>query len=460
MTDPTILSFTTSNRGKRMLIYSGYVYRLKKSTKNVKYWVCQSNSCAANVHTNASDQFVKANGQHQHLPAPERIELRDLKNKAKERVRTEATSVPKIYEEELARSNISSAALILAPLPADAKSVLNRVRRKITPPIPTSSDFDIPDVYRQTLTGKPFVCTDRFIRNKRMILFATDQQLETLFSSEWIFLDGTFDACPSQFKQLYTIHSLKFKQNFPCVISLLSGKSTDIYLQLFSELECHAERLNLKFEPRHVMSDFEMSLIKAVKQKFPMVMRHGCYFHYCQSLYKQVQLLGLGTAYFEDESTRLSCRSTMALALLPIELIEEAVQLLEDDSLPEMKDFFKYFKYQWSTRVPPKYWNVSTLEFRTNNFAEGWHNKFSNRVDKTHPNVWRLFGCLQLEELSFRQQLGKVNCAMQKKKNDTGCFIRTQITTLTERHEKKEITLLEFIHGLSMIVAQNSTIAH
>ncbi|CAF4818552.1 unnamed protein product, partial [Rotaria magnacalcarata] len=438
----------------------GYVYRLKKSTKNVKYWVCQSNSCAANVHTNASDQFVKANGQHQHLPAPERIELRDLKNKAKERVRTEATSVPKIYEEELARSNISSAALILAPLPADAKSVLNRVRRKITPPIPTSSDFDIPDVYRQTLTGKPFVCTDRFIRNKRMILFATDQQLETLFSSEWIFLDGTFDACPSQFKQLYTIHSLKFKQNFPCVISLLSGKSTDIYLQLFSELECHAERLNLKFEPRHVMSDFEMSLIKAVKQKFPMVMRHGCYFHYCQSLYKQVQLLGLGTAYFEDESTRLSCRSTMALALLPIELIEEAVQLLEDDSLPEMKDFFKYFKYQWSTRVPPKYWNVSTLEFRTNNFAEGWHNKFSNRVDKTHPNVWRLFGCLQLEELSFRQQLGKVNCAMQKKKNDTGCFIRTQITTLTERHEKKEITLLEFIHGLSMIVAQNSTIAH
>ncbi|CAF4431310.1 unnamed protein product [Rotaria sp. Silwood2] len=357
-----------------MLIYSGYVYRLKKSTKNVKYWVCQSNSCAANVHTNASDQFVKANGQHQHLPAPEHIELRDLKNKVKERVRTEATSVPKIYEEELARSNISSAALILAPLPADAKSVLNRARRKITPPIPTSSDFDIPDLYRQTLNGKPF-------------------------------------------------------------------------------LECHAERLNLKFEPQHVMSDFEMSLIKAVKQKFPMATHHGCYFHYCQSLYKQVQLLGLGTAYFEDESTRLSCRSTMALALLPIELIEDAVHLLEDDSLSEMKDFFKYFKYQWLTRVPPTYWNVSTLEFR-------WHNKFNNHVGKTHPNVWRLFGCLQREELSFRQQLGKINCAMKKKKNDTGCFIRTQIATLTERHEKKQITLLEFINGLSMIVAQKSTIAH
>ena len=52
-----------------------------------------------------------------------------------------------------------------------------------------------------------------------------------------------------------------------CVISLLSGKSTDIYVQLFSKLECHAERLNLKFEPWHVMSDFEVPVIKAVKQK-------------------------------------------------------------------------------------------------------------------------------------------------------------------------------------------------
>ncbi|CAF1380510.1 unnamed protein product [Rotaria sordida] len=205
MTDSTILSFTASNRGKPMLIYSGYVYRLKKSTKKVKYWVCQSNSCAVNVHTNANDQFIKANGRHQHLPAPERIELRDLKHTVKERVENETTSVPKIYEEELARSNLSAAALIIAPLAADAKSVLNRVRRNITPPIPTSSDFDIPDFYRQTLN------------------------------------------------------------DLPCVISLLSGKSTDIYIQLLSELEYHAERLNMKFEPRHVMSDFEMSLIKAIK---------------------------------------------------------------------------------------------------------------------------------------------------------------------------------------------------
>ncbi|CAF4451908.1 unnamed protein product, partial [Rotaria sp. Silwood2] len=174
-----------------------YVYRLKKSTRKVKYWVYQSNSCAANVHTNANDLFVKVNGQHRHLPAPERMELRDLKKKVKERVESETTSVPNIYEEELDRFNLSSVALILASLPANAKSVLNRVRRNITPSVLTSSDFDIPDFYRQTLNGKSFVCSDRFIGNKRMISFATNKQRETLFSSEWIFLDGTFDSCPA-----------------------------------------------------------------------------------------------------------------------------------------------------------------------------------------------------------------------------------------------------------------------
>lgn len=120
-----------------------------------------------------------------------------------------------------------------------------------------------------------------------MLVFATDQQLETLFSSDWNFLDGTFDSCLSQLKQIYTIHSLKFQQSdlidyskrsiylcrldLLCVVSLSFGKSTDVYLQLLSELEQHAERLNQKFNPQHVMSNFKMFLIKAVKQKVSLL---------------------------------------------------------------------------------------------------------------------------------------------------------------------------------------------
>lgn len=87
------------------------------------------------------------------------------------------------------------------------------------------------------------------------------------------------------------------------------------------------------------------------------------------------------------------------------------------------------------------------------------HNKFNNRVDKIHPNAWRLFEHLQHEELSFRQKLAEMNCSMKKKINNVVRRIRIQIETLTEHHKQKQITLLEFIHGLSIIIAQKSATA-
>lgn len=97
--------------------------------------------------------------------------------------------------------------------PYSIESGLNRLRRKTTPPLPTSASFDIPDCYQQTLNGEPFICSGRTMNKKRIIIFATDKQLEILFSSKWIFLDGTFDSCPKDFKQIYTIHGLKFNQS-------------------------------------------------------------------------------------------------------------------------------------------------------------------------------------------------------------------------------------------------------
>jgi hypothetical protein len=77
---------------------------------------------------------------------------------------------------------------------------------------------------------------------------------------------------------------------------------------------------------------------------------HGCFFHYCQALYKKIQSLGLSTAYLDDEDIRLACRSAMALALLPVEHVEEAFQLLKENSPEEMVEFFEYYQKQWLKR--------------------------------------------------------------------------------------------------------------
>lgn len=100
-------------------------------------------------------------------------------------------------------------------------------------------------------------------------------------------------------------------------------------------------------------------------------MHHGCFFHFCQSLYKQIQQLGLSTGYLDDDEVRLACRSSMALALLPVDLVDQAYEKLKEVSPQEMSEFFSYFKRQWLKRVSPTYWNVSNLQFRTNNYTEG-----------------------------------------------------------------------------------------
>jgi hypothetical protein len=83
MADLSPISFTTSNRNKPLVIYSGYIYRLKSSSEKVKYWTCISKGCTTNVHTKTNDQFIKAGGDHHHLPSPEQIELRNLKKKSR-----------------------------------------------------------------------------------------------------------------------------------------------------------------------------------------------------------------------------------------------------------------------------------------------------------------------------------------------------------------------------------------
>ena len=69
--------------------------------------------------------------------------------------------------------------------------------------------------------------------------------------------------------------------------------------------------------------------------------------------------MDLSSAYLNDEDVRLASRSTMALALLPREHVEEAFEAWKETSPTEMTDFFDYCLRQWFIGVSPNYWNVS-----------------------------------------------------------------------------------------------------
>ena len=97
------------------------IYQLNKSCPKVRYWRCENRLCSAVLHTDANDQFKALKGDHSsHLSSPEHIEILNFKANVKERVTTETTPIVRIYDEELAKAQLSQTVLCIDPSAQDA----------------------------------------------------------------------------------------------------------------------------------------------------------------------------------------------------------------------------------------------------------------------------------------------------------------------------------------------------
>lgn len=96
--------------------------------------------------------------------------------------------------------------------------------------------------------------------------------------------DGTFAIVPKDFNQLYTVHSLQKSSSFPCIYALLPDRRQETYSRLFNVIK----ELQPSFEPNIIMTDFERAAINAFQNAFPNAEYRGCFFHFCQSLWRKV----------------------------------------------------------------------------------------------------------------------------------------------------------------------------
>ena len=84
-----------------------------------------------------------------------------------------------------------------------------KCRRKVMPLLPQSGFFDIPDEYQTTIDGKRFLlAAESIVRRERILMFSSDRQLDLLFQSPVVYMDGTFAKSPPHFAQIYIIHAV------------------------------------------------------------------------------------------------------------------------------------------------------------------------------------------------------------------------------------------------------------
>jgi hypothetical protein len=275
---------------------------------------------------------------------------------------------------------------------------IHRVRRKKVDygPNPSSlAQIEIPPQLRTTYSGREFLLRDSGVESMgRILIFGTEESVKILKENRVWYGDGTFAVSPDLFYQMYTVNIILKNKNLPLIYALLPNKEEKTY-KLFLEL------LLMDFDenelPKKIIHDFEKGVLNAIQARMKLCKILGCYFHFCQNLWKNMQKKGLSNSYIVNKDIRTSFKNLKALCFFPVNDVIKAFNYIKSTApssfAPMLTYFEKYYigkpkKNNPGVRAVPCYpmamWNcyqrVMDGEERTNNSIEAWHRQFEVNI--------------------------------------------------------------------------------
>ncbi|XP_074631182.1 uncharacterized protein LOC141889768 [Acropora palmata] len=266
------------------------------------------------------------------------------------------------------------------PKPVHVARAANRLRQKLRPEHP--KDLNVELVEECLPSG--FFRADLTVKQRRHLIFARQEQLNTLAHAKSWYVDGTFKLVRHPFKQLLTVNAFvrsgEYAKQLPLVFVLMANKKEKDYKKVLKKI---IELLPSKPAIKQVTIDFEKALWAAFRTVLPAISIQGCVFHWTQAVWRKVQELGLQRAYSEDDAVYKYVRKLMALPFLPHRQISRMFLRLEVQAQTEpLKKLVAYIRRQWieSMVFLPKNWSVYKQAIRTNNDIEGWHNALNRRA--------------------------------------------------------------------------------
>ncbi|CAF0852685.1 unnamed protein product [Brachionus calyciflorus] len=90
------------------------------------------------------------------------------------------------------------------------------------------------------------------------------------------------------------------------------------------------------------MTDFELAAINAFKDMYPNIQSKCCLFHFCQSLMKKFNTLGLKSEYQKNVDLKIWFKRLCSFAIIPIEYVNDFYfekLCTSQPSVPKLDDF-------------------------------------------------------------------------------------------------------------------------
>ena len=228
---------------------------------------------------------------------------------------------------------------------------------------------------------------------ERVIIFSSQFQLNLFKEINELYIDGTFKVSPKNWFQLLNIFGYIKNKNIyiPLSYIILSSKDEELYTHAFNEL-INAVKNHCGFDNYgdiKVMTDFEISLRKSVKNCFKGCILQGCCFHYCKAVWKKIKKYNLFKKNLRLNTMILS----FALKAYPfvkedrrekyLSKIEIFCTNLKGNYIKLYNYFIKYWKYAEIfnfTKI-----DNNTIKRRTNNICESFHRKINKYISHYHP---------------------------------------------------------------------------
>ena len=272
------MEWTSSQKGKPMLLLNGFAYVFAKRLKTgEEIWICRMKrlGCSAYVHLDEDrkkilDSSTTPNHSNHEADFGECNSL-IFKAKIKENSLTLDCRPEKVIMATTKQSKdfLNEESIVKLPQKDSLRRGIRRQQAAIHPRAPqTLEDIEeIPQKYT-------FIDHQKFLQKNittksgtKILIFATTSSLQVLgIGSGWL-ADGTFKVVLSMFTQLYTIRSFVDGVWTPGVYALQSSKQKETYEELLGlVVELIQVELNKTPSPNYVLSDFELSFMKTVKK--------------------------------------------------------------------------------------------------------------------------------------------------------------------------------------------------
>lgn len=345
-----------------------------------------------------------------------------------------------------------------APLPkvSNLQRTANRAREQLRPKHPADLDFELATSH----IPSDFLQQDIHHEGQRHLLFASPLQLSSLSKAKTWFIDGTFKVVREPFVQLLSIHSFiksgDTTKQVPLLFIIMSRRKTTDYKVV---LDAIVELLPSDLLLEEVVVDFERAIWSALNKSLPDVSVFGCWFHWAQAVYNRVKEYGLRTAYIHQMPIRDYIRKLMALPNLPASHISTAFNQLKErcpqsNSAQKLQELLHYLEKTWITSRsrPPSAWSTFKRAVRTNNDAEGWHNRLNQNAPNDKMNLYLLISCLheetQLLPLQMKLIAQKKLCKRNSKKQDSK---QKKLKNLWTSYENHDITTSDYLKECSTL---------